>query len=55
MKGLHRNSSWRLAGLALAGGAAATLLGGCGKVGGGSGETLGFAVVGWRTAVYETP
>jgi hypothetical protein len=34
---------------------AAALLAGCGSGSGAGGKTLGFAVVGWRTSVYETP
>lgn len=43
------------AGLALALCGAAALLTGCGSSGERGGKTLGFAVVGWRTSVYETP
>ena len=41
--------------LALLACGAAALLAGCGSGGERGGKTLGFAVVGWRTSVYETP
>lgn len=50
MNAFQGNSTLRWSGLAVC--ASAALLSGCGKAGG---ETLGFAVIGWRTAVYETP
>jgi hypothetical protein len=42
-------------GLALLACGATALLAGCGSSGDRGGKTLGFAVVGWRTMVYETP